>query len=296
MREPRRERLRGIVPGSWIDANFDTWIGVPEKNQAWQCLSSARHKLAVEAPGTPMPRELYRAEGSDWFWWLGPGHDTPYEASYENLFRTNLLEGLRRAGLEAPDILKSTTRIVPTPTFQPPLHLFTPRVDGKRGNYYEWIAAGFYRSSEGSTHRASRLLEQLRFGFDREAFYLRVEGDLDQFRKANGDVSLTVEVLRPNELDFTFDRGSLTVAARSGNGRPGEAAPRSRRESRGKAAIGDVVEVQLPLEELGARTGQALDFAVSVRVGHDLIERLPRSGYVCATIPSPEYGRENWSV
>jgi alpha-amylase/alpha-mannosidase (GH57 family) len=294
MREPRRERLTRIVPGSWIDANFDTWIGVPEKNRAWRCLSSARHKLAVEAPTAPVPREFYRAEGSDWFWWLGPGHDTPYEASYENLFRMNLLEGLRKAGIEPPDILKTTARLVPTPRFQPPLHLFSPEIDGKRGNYYDWIAAGFYRSSEGSTHRASRLLEQIRFGFDRETFYLRVEGDLEAVRKAGSDVSLTIEIFRPSEMEFTFNGGSLTAAPRGGNGQTGPAA--ARRESRGKAAIGEVVEASLPLEELSARAGQALDFAVSLRVGMDLIERLPQSGYVCVTVPPPDYGRDNWSV
>ena len=112
-------------------------------------------KLAAEAPSAAVPREFYRAEGSDWFWWLGPGHDTPYEASYENLFRTNLLEGLRKVGIEPPSILKIATRMVQTTRFRPPLHLFSPPITGHRGNYYAWVAAGIYRASEGSIHRAA---------------------------------------------------------------------------------------------------------------------------------------------
>src|ERR1035438_1683723 len=34
--------LQRLVPGSWIDANFNIWIGSPEDNQAWDLLSEAR--------------------------------------------------------------------------------------------------------------------------------------------------------------------------------------------------------------------------------------------------------------
>ena len=33
---------RGLVPGSWINANFNVWIGAPEDNKAWDYLSQAR--------------------------------------------------------------------------------------------------------------------------------------------------------------------------------------------------------------------------------------------------------------
>ncbi len=35
-------KLRGVVPGSWINANFNVWIGSPEDNKAWDYLSQAR--------------------------------------------------------------------------------------------------------------------------------------------------------------------------------------------------------------------------------------------------------------
>ncbi len=36
------EPLSHIFPGSWINANFDVWIGAEEDNQAWSQLLRAR--------------------------------------------------------------------------------------------------------------------------------------------------------------------------------------------------------------------------------------------------------------
>ena len=32
-------KLRGLVPGSWINANFNVWIGAPEDNKSWDYLA-----------------------------------------------------------------------------------------------------------------------------------------------------------------------------------------------------------------------------------------------------------------
>ena len=37
-------KLGSLTPGSWINANFDVWIGAPEDNRAWDCLSAAKTK------------------------------------------------------------------------------------------------------------------------------------------------------------------------------------------------------------------------------------------------------------
>ena len=34
--------LSHVVPGSWINANFDVWIGAEEDNRAWELLAAAR--------------------------------------------------------------------------------------------------------------------------------------------------------------------------------------------------------------------------------------------------------------
>jgi alpha-amylase/alpha-mannosidase (GH57 family) len=81
--------IRKLWPGSWINANYDTWIGSPRKNLGWDLLRGARE--ALEGADIRQPRSLlklaregsrnwnevkawqalYAAEGSDWFWWMG---------------------------------------------------------------------------------------------------------------------------------------------------------------------------------------------------------------------------------
>ena len=98
-------KLKWLWPASWINANYDTWIGEPEENRAWEYLRTAREDLKASGlrrpdPSRPAPRrgtkawaawmaweELYAAEGSDWFWWFGedqnaPGGDEPYDVGF----------------------------------------------------------------------------------------------------------------------------------------------------------------------------------------------------------------------
>ncbi len=42
--------LKSLVPGSWIHANFNVWIGAPEDNRAWDYLYHARNFYAQAAP------------------------------------------------------------------------------------------------------------------------------------------------------------------------------------------------------------------------------------------------------
>jgi alpha-amylase/alpha-mannosidase (GH57 family) len=98
-------KLDWLYPGSWINANFDTWIGEDEENRAWNYLLTARQDLGLSGlhqpdPKSPEPKagtkeelaykaweEMYAAEGSDWFWWYGtdqtaPAGDKPFDIAY----------------------------------------------------------------------------------------------------------------------------------------------------------------------------------------------------------------------
>src|SRR5258708_15426253 len=72
--------LKSLAPGSWINANFNVWIGAPEDNRAWDYLHHAREFYAQhaahasEAQRTLAFEEILIAEGSDWNWWYGPEH------------------------------------------------------------------------------------------------------------------------------------------------------------------------------------------------------------------------------
>ncbi len=122
--------MKRLWPGSWINANFDTWIGEPEENRAWEYLLQARRDLEASGlkqpnPSAPPPRKgtrawyvfkayeaMYAAEGSDWFWWYGsdqtaPAGDRPFDEAFR-IHLKNVYDFARRAG-----------GTMPQPAFEP---------------------------------------------------------------------------------------------------------------------------------------------------------------------------------
>jgi len=117
--------ITSLWPGSWIHADFSTWIGEPEENRAWAWLAKVRTDLEKAAGRYhPLPmkvtdadravnaawRSLFAAEGSDWFWWYGQDQNSGEgDSRWDMLYRTHLEQvyrNLQRAGkqVEVPEI------------------------------------------------------------------------------------------------------------------------------------------------------------------------------------------------
>lgn len=102
--------LEHVVAGSWVHGSFDTWIGDPQKNRAWELLLAAR-KAIDEARATGCPwsdtaeRQLAVCEASDWFWWPGEYNPEGGVTAFDALFRRQLAALYEAAGLEAPQTL-----------------------------------------------------------------------------------------------------------------------------------------------------------------------------------------------
>ncbi|MGB3113204.1 MAG: glycoside hydrolase family 57 protein, partial [Candidatus Omnitrophota bacterium] len=100
-----RIKIKKLAPGSWINRNFDKWIGSPQKNMAWECLKKTREYLfSLGRPPREALEELYIAEGSDWFWWYDEfGSEVNFV--FDDLFRMHLANVYRLTGKEVPDNL-----------------------------------------------------------------------------------------------------------------------------------------------------------------------------------------------
>jgi alpha-amylase/alpha-mannosidase (GH57 family) len=87
--------LPSLISGSWVYADFSTWIGDPDKNRAWDLLCAAKIEFdRVMASGqlddqekASAARQLASCEASDWFWWFGDIHPARNVASFDRLFR-----------------------------------------------------------------------------------------------------------------------------------------------------------------------------------------------------------------
>jgi alpha-amylase/alpha-mannosidase (GH57 family) len=101
--------MKKLWPGSWINANYDTWIGEAEENAAWGYLLHARQDLERSGlrqpdPNRRLPKKntgawytymayeaMYAAEGSDWFWWYGNDQSAPAgDKPFDDAFRLHL--------------------------------------------------------------------------------------------------------------------------------------------------------------------------------------------------------------
>lgn len=118
-------QIEWLWPGSWINANYDTWIGDVEENKAWEYLLTARRDL--EQSGLPQPdpkkkapragtkawyayrawESMYAAEGSDRFWWYGtdqnaPSGEKPFDRAYITHLR-NIYSFAKLSGGKVPE-------------------------------------------------------------------------------------------------------------------------------------------------------------------------------------------------
>ncbi len=203
----------GIFPASWINANFDVWIGSGEDVTAWDHLRRARdfYGQQVECaakgfPRAPTPEQLAAsyeallgAEGSDWCWWYGPEHSSANDAEFDAFYRKLLTEVYLTLGAEAPDVLAEPIKRQPERALiLPPSSHLHVKVDGRESTYFEWMGAGLYSADRRSSamHGRLLLLHELRYGFDEERFHLRVDvfaEALAELRDAEFRITLRAE-------------------------------------------------------------------------------------------------------
>lgn len=139
--------IEDLWAGSWIGADFSTWIGEQEENVAWQYLLAAREAYAAAgAPGEEAARLLYAAQGSDWFWWYGSDQDSGDDESFDLMFRSTLLQLYQELGMAPPAVLQAP--IVPRPEAVPTRPLAGPStatIDGRPAEE-EWSQAAYYQA------------------------------------------------------------------------------------------------------------------------------------------------------
>jgi alpha-amylase/alpha-mannosidase (GH57 family) len=176
--------LKSLVPGSWINANFNVWIGAPEDNRAWDYLHHAREFYAQnsahasEAQRKLAFEEILIAEGSDWNWWYGPEHHSANDRDFDELYRKHLSNVYQALGATPPDYLaQPITAGEVRPAFTPQTHYIHPRVTGDMIRYFEWMGAAIFTADQrsGAMHGKQFLLDSVHAGIDGTFVYGRLD-------------------------------------------------------------------------------------------------------------------------
>ena len=192
---PEPPHMDEIFPASWINANFDVWIGDAEDVQAWELLRDARDvyeraaaRAASASPSADLAswdaqakrayEAILAAEGSDWCWWYGPEHASANDAEFDVLYRKHLTEIYNALGELAPDALAHPIKHPPERARRvAPLGYLDVAVDGRETSYFEWLGAGFYETDRRSVAMHGRqqyALNGFQYGFGPAHFYLRI--------------------------------------------------------------------------------------------------------------------------
>ena len=183
-RHKRFHPLNSLVPGSWIHANFNVWIGAPEDNKSWDYLYHARAFYAETATGVSEAgrklayEELLIAEGSDWNWWYGPEHHSANDREFDELYRKHLSNVYQALGAAAPDYLaQPIAGQAARPAFTPQTHYIHPRVEGDMVRYFEWMGAAVYTADRraGAMHGKQFLVDSVQAGIDETNVYGRLD-------------------------------------------------------------------------------------------------------------------------
>ena len=99
---PARPILSDLVAGSWINGNFDIWIGDSTKNLAWSLLRDVREQIRRLGDPDRLMEVIYKLEASDWFWWYEERHQAPHKDHFDSTFRDHLLDIFRQLKAEPP--------------------------------------------------------------------------------------------------------------------------------------------------------------------------------------------------
>jgi alpha-amylase/alpha-mannosidase (GH57 family) len=183
-RHQDKAHLNSLVPGSWINANFNVWIGAPEDNKAWDYLHDARNfydqaaPRALEAQRKLAWEEILIAEGSDWNWWYGPEHHSANDSDFDELYRKHLSNVYQALGGVPPDYLSQPiTGVQVRPEFTPQSAYIHPRITGDMVRYFEWMGAARHTADKrsGSMHGKQFLMDGVYAGIDENYVYGRLD-------------------------------------------------------------------------------------------------------------------------
>ena len=282
-----------IFPASWINANFDVWIGHAEDVAAWELLWDARQTYArgaearkqgrSDAPTETALKEAYEsllaAEGSDWCWWFGPEHSTANDAEFDALYRKHLTGVYLALGQVAPEELAKPIKRKPEHALHvPPTGFLTIKVDGRDTSYFEWLGSGLYSPERrgGSMHGRIFHLRELRYGFEEDRFSVRVDlfpealAELEdpEFRVTMGtaeELSVVVNLERGRLKEFAVERGRLCLL------NPKDVA---------QAAFDRILEVSVNRSELSLKGQKSLRLGVALWHGGLPVDVLPAEGFL----------------
>jgi hypothetical protein len=184
-------------------------------------------------------------------------------------------------------------------TLSLPVERISPVLDGEETSYFEWRAAGSYQvqALAGAMHQIDRqhLLSSVRFGFDVDSLYLRLDPTDDASAMMARGASFALHFVRPAGLKLMCTRGaSGRTVLQASRREDGEWTPVA--HSGLQAAAGPIVELKVPLALAGPEV-ERLAFFVAVEDAQAReLERHPAGRPFELPVPDGRFAALNWTA
>jgi hypothetical protein len=196
---------------------------------------------------------------------------------------------------------------LPPPVLTQPNAWLSPKLDGRGTGYFDWLGAGSLeiRQTAGAMHRTAGdgpSLTLVQFGFGREQLFVRVDASRPVLDLLGDGYEVSLKFLNPDGVRFSVRRlvgrlaGHFWRRATVPTG--GRALPWVDYGPDGAiVGAGPVLEIGLPLTELGAQPGETIAFFVAVYDARDVeIERHPAHRPIEVTVPDALFEARNWQA
>ncbi len=210
--------IKSIKAGSWINANFDIWIGEEEDRIAWANLALARKK--IEEKKNVISKESYQkalnliyiAEGSDWFWWYGSRHNVENKDDFDVLFRWYLEQVYLTIDEKIPEEIKYPIGKGKNIQIQTQSqNILNININGKFSNLKNWKNSGVIEldKSLAEMHQVGEILKTAR--------YCESEGMICfafEFKEVlNTNYNIILNILEPVNLVFSIENKIFTYSS-----------------------------------------------------------------------------------
>ena len=216
--ENQAEVLDSLKSGSWINRNFDLWIGEPTKNVAWlylesvskdieihhqERLSELKDKKEIDELNEKFKlahREILISQSSDWYWWYGKPNESKSDGIFDFLFRSHLMNAYEIMGLAIPNYLTMSLANVTNKSLRNPSKQISPRlICDVNDELKEWENAGYIFIPDRPTSNISSLIKNIYFGSDDEYVYFRFELNRNSVKMAYENIQNQIAIYFQNE-------------------------------------------------------------------------------------------------
>jgi len=316
--DTNKKELTTLKSGSWADNNFKLWIGDPVKDLAWTYLKLVREDIINYGKANKLDisksmRELYIAEGSDWFWWYGEPNHSEQDYIFDYLFREHLKSSYKYLGINYPDFLDKPLITAYNSSTRNPHGVINPSISGNSNEDFEWLNAGCIALPDGPVFQEGKVFDKICYGYSDNNAYFRIYVNPNYFSKTDDNRKINqlfiytrnmsrrgkasrIRVVNKTENVFPLLKEKfgheLLIELQNETMFPIEFAKASSdglwqvaRSQNIRTSYGNVIDVCVPFEDLGIEQGESIEFFFLTAIGGIKETFIPQDSFLVMERP-----------